>query len=115
MRIFKPTWLIAHARRVFALRLCGSRFRCCVDFPQEPEDAYDLYKQYDWTEQMLGKTADQEAGASAEQEDGEVKLNSKKRKAASALDKRDKVLCMLTLLNTDNFHWSYKTKIILQT
>jgi len=41
--------------------------------------------------QMLDNAAEKEASASTEQQDDEVELHPKKRKATSALSKQDKV------------------------
>jgi len=48
-------------------------------------------KQYESTAQLLDRAAEKEVSASTEQQDAEVKLNSKKRKASSALEVKGKV------------------------
>jgi len=66
-------------------------YRCTVhvEFPSEPEESYDP-KLYESTAYMLEKSAKKEMTAT-EQADDEVKLNSKKRKAITAPDKKEKV------------------------
>jgi len=61
-----------------------------VEFPAETEETMDL-KQYESTAQLLDRAAEKEVSASTEQQDAEVKLNSKKRKASSALEVKGKV------------------------
>lgn len=59
-----------------------------VEFPPETEEAYDP-KLYESTARMLNKAAEKETTA-AEQPDDEVKFNSKKRKANTAPDTKEK-------------------------
>jgi len=54
------------------------------------EEDYN-FGQYGSTVEMLSSAADADAGTLTEQDDDDVKLNAKKRKATSALDKKDKV------------------------
>jgi len=68
-------------------------YQCTVEFPSEAEDAFDP-RLYESTAQMLKKSAEKET-ETAEKLDDEVKFNSKKRKANSAPNKKEKVLVSL--------------------
>ena len=86
-----------------------------LEFPPETEDAYDPAL-YESAAKMLSKSVKKETNAS-EQSDDEVKLNSKKRKANSAPDKKEKVcvsvLYQFNCLSSTTFATYQATNLIV--
>ena len=81
---------------------------CCwrIEFPPETEDAYNL-QNLETSMYMRNKAAEKEASATAQQGDIEVTLNSKKRKASSTLDKKEKVCFTDRLILTWSKHYDF--------